>query len=61
MKIELTKEEVTDKEKLLKFAKMIDTLEIPEVSNSEVAKIIGNVRLDLGRMSHYITTESNKL
>ena len=50
-----------DKEKLLNFAKMIDTLEIPEVSNSEVAKIIGNVRVNLGKISHYLISESNKL
>ena len=50
-----------DKEKLLKFAKMIDALEIPEVSNSEVAKIIGNVRVNLGKISHYLISESNKL
>ena len=50
-----------DKDKLLKLAKTIDTLEIPEVSNLEVAKIIGNVRVNLGRISHYLISESNKL
>ena len=50
-----------DKEKLLNFAKTIDTLEIPKVSNSEIAKIIGNVRVNLGRISHYLISEANKL
>ena len=50
-----------DKEKLLKLAKVIDDLEIPDVSNSEVAKIIGNVRVNLGRISHYLISEASKL
>lgn len=50
-----------DKEKLLNFAKMINTLEIPVVSNSEVAKIMGNVRVNLGKISHYLVSEANKL
>lgn len=61
--IEAKRKEVLkpDKEKLLKFAKIIDTLEIPEVSNSEVAKITGNVRVNLGKISHYLVSEANKL
>lgn len=50
-----------DKEKLLGLADLIDSLEMPTLSNEESIKVLNNVKILLGKTSTYLRDNSNTL
>jgi len=50
-----------DKDKLLKLAEVIRSLNLPELKTPEAAEIIGNVKNLLGKVNAYIIEKANNL